>query len=94
MAYVDELNAMSTVQGETQAMEAELIRNFIMTHRGYEMIPAHDGVFCGEKDAHEIQSALRKFLKSKGLVGATKMTPEVKFVPPPTPAEILTRLFS
>ena len=94
MAYVDELNAIGTVQGETQAMEAELIRNFIMTHRGYEMIPAHDGVFCGEKDAHEIQSALRKFLKSKGLVGATKMTPEVKYVPPPTPAEILTRLFS
>ena len=94
MAYVDELNAMSTVQGETQAMEAELIRNFIMTHRGYEMIPAHDGVFCGEKDAHEIQSALRKFLKSKGLVGASKMTPEVKYIPPPTPTEILTRLFS
>lgn len=94
MAYVDELNAIGTVQGETQAMEAELIRNFIMTHRGYEMIPAHDGVFCGEKDAHEIQSALRKFLKNKGLVGATKMTPEVKYVPPPTPAEILTRLFS
>ena len=94
MAYVDELNAIDTVQGETQAMEAELIRNFIMTHRGYEMIPAHDGVFCGEKDAHEVQSALRKFLKSKGLVGATKMTPEVKYVPPPTPAEIITRLFS
>jgi hypothetical protein len=94
MAYVDELNAISTVQGETQEMEAELIRNFIMRYQGYQMIPAHDGVFCGEKDAHEIQSALRKFLKSKGLVGATKMTPEVKYVPPPTPAEILTRLFS
>ena len=94
MAYVDELNAIGTVQGETQAMEAELIRNFIMTHQGYQMIPAHDGVFCGEKDAHEIQSALRKFLKSKGLVGASKMTPEVKYIPPPTPTEILTRLFS
>jgi len=53
MEYVDELNAISTVQGETQEMEAELIRNFIMRYQGYQMIPAHDGVFCGEKDAHE-----------------------------------------
>lgn len=94
MAYVNELNAISTVQGETQAMESELIHNFIMTHREYQMIPAHDGVFCGEKEAHEIQSALRKFLKSNGLVGATKMTPKVEYVPPPTTVEILARIFS
>jgi len=94
MAYVDELNAISTVQGETQEMEAELIRNFIMRYQGYQMIPAHDGVFCGEKDAHEIQTALRKFLQSNGLVGATKMTPKVEYVPPPTPENHLLKLFS
>ena len=93
MAYVDELNAISTVQGETQEMEAELIRSFIMTHRGYDMIPAHDGVFCGQLDVYEVEPRLQKFLKKKGLMGATLMKPKLPYLLPPTTVQILTHFF-
>jgi hypothetical protein len=73
MGYVDELNDVDSVQLRTQQMEANLIRGFIMQNKSLTVIPAHDGVFCGEKDAWTIKAALEDFLQGQGLVGHTKI---------------------
>jgi hypothetical protein len=77
MKKVDQFNCFSTVQMETQKREASLIENFIMSHQHLTMIPAHDGVFCGELEALTVQEALENFLKSRGLIGITKISPEI-----------------
>jgi hypothetical protein len=73
MGYVDELNNVDTVQFRTQQMEANLIRSFIMGNKSLTVIPAHDGVFCGEMDAWTVKAALEDFLQGQGLVGHTKI---------------------
>jgi hypothetical protein len=74
MHYVDILKEDTTIQMVTHKMEGKLIRSFIMEHQHLNVIPAHDGVFCGEMDAETVQDALERFLKAKGLLGATKIT--------------------
>jgi hypothetical protein len=73
MGYVDQLNSVDTVQLRTQQMEANLIRSFIMGNKSLTVIPAHDGVFCGEKDAWPVMAALEEFLQGRGLAGNTKI---------------------
>jgi len=73
MAYVDKLNDVDSVQLRTQQMEGKLIRAFIMRNKSLKVIPAHDGVFCGEKVAHIVQAALEDFLQEEGLIGYTKI---------------------
>jgi hypothetical protein len=73
MEYVDKLNDVDSVQLRTQQMEANLIRAFIMENKTLTVIPAHDGVFCGEKDAWKVKAALEEFLQGRGLVGHTKI---------------------
>ena len=74
MHYVDILKEDTTIQMVTHQMEGKLIRSFIMENQHLNVIPAHDGVFCGEKDAETVQDALERFLKGKGLLGLTKIT--------------------
>ena len=74
MFYVDMLKEEGTIQMTTQQMEAKRLRSFIMEHQNLNVLPAHDGLFCGEKDAEEVQAALERFLKAKGLLDATKIT--------------------
>lgn len=76
MNYVNELNQISSVQLETQKQEAGIIKEFILDHERLEVIPAHDGVFCGEKIALEVQDYLELFLKKNGMAGYTKIKPE------------------
>lgn len=76
MQYVNDLNRFSTVQLETQKEESRLIREFILKNECLEVIPAHDGVFCGEKIALEVQDHLELFLKQNGLPGFTKIKPD------------------
>jgi hypothetical protein len=73
MEYVDTLNDVDSVQFRTQQMEANLIRSFIMENKSLKVIPAHDGVFCGEKDAWRVKAALEDFLQRQGLGGYTKI---------------------
>jgi hypothetical protein len=73
---IKRLNTGSTVQAETQKEEAGIIREFILKYEPLEMIPAHDGVFCGENNALDVQEALERFLKEKGLAGYTKIKPD------------------
>jgi len=73
MEYVDRLNDVDSVQFRTQQMEANLIRSFIMENKSLMVIPAHDGVFCGEKDAWRVKAALEEFLQRQGLGGYTKI---------------------
>ncbi len=56
MDYVDILNDVDSVQMRTQQMEASMIRSFIMQNKSLKVIPAHDGVFCGEKDAWTVKA--------------------------------------
>jgi hypothetical protein len=58
----------------TQQIEADLIRSFIMKHQNLDVLPAHDGLFCGEKDAEWVEAALERFLIGQGLLGTTKIT--------------------
>jgi hypothetical protein len=74
MDHVDGLKNFGTIQMVTQKVEADLIRSFIMKHQSLSVLPAHDGLFCGEMDAEWVQSALERFLREQGLVGATKIT--------------------
>ena len=75
LAYVDQLNVRGTVQGRTQKMESKIIERFIMGHKHLNMIPAHDGVFCGHLDAWEVQDALKAFLVSEKMVPKSKIEP-------------------
>ena len=74
--YINELNRQGTVQGNTQLEEAQMIRDFIQDHERLEVIPAHDGLFCGEKNALEVQDYFENFLKQQGLAGFTKIKPD------------------
>ena len=74
MFYVGMLKENGTIQMVTQQMEADLIRSFIMKHQHLDVLPAHDGLFCGEKDAEWVDAALERFLKDRGLLGTTKIT--------------------
>ena len=74
MYHLEGLKNFGTIQMVTQQMEADLIRSFIMKHQNLNVLPAHDGLFCGEKDAEWVEAALERFLKEQGLVGATKIT--------------------
>lgn len=93
MAKVDTLNQMSSVQGETQKEEARLVEDFIMTHKHLTVIPAHDGLFCGESIALEVQDAFETFLKKKSLLGLVKISPDLPHLRRRTNAEILEDLF-
>jgi len=74
MFYVGMLKEKGTIQMVTQQIEADLIRSFIIKHRNCHVLPAHDGLFCGEKDAACVQDALERFLIQAGMAGATKIT--------------------
>jgi len=87
MAHVDHLNSDGTVQGKTQRIESQVIKEFITKYRGINMIPAHDGVFCGDLDAYETKVLLERFLKRKGMVG--KVNSDSQIAPPPTIVDLL-----
>jgi len=74
---MDQVNAMNrlqrSVQAATQFQESMLIQRFIMGNQNLHMIPANDGVFCGEDDVEVIQARLEKFLRGEGLSGWTKI---------------------
>jgi hypothetical protein len=93
MEHVNDLNHLSSVQLETQKLESRLIREFILKHECLEVIPAHDGVFCGEKIALEVQEYLESFLKMKGLAGFTTIKPENPLLRRRTIVDILESLF-
>ena len=90
MAKIDELNSTSTVQMATQRFEASLIEEFIQSHKHLTLIPAHDGVFCGESQASETHESLEMFLKRKGLLGLAKIKPDLPHLRRKTISEILT----
>lgn len=74
MEVVQELNqTLKNVQAPTQFQESMLIQRFIMENQSLDMIPANDGVFCGEDDVVVIQARLEKFLRREGLSGWTKI---------------------
>jgi hypothetical protein len=90
MAYADELAAKETVQLATQKMEGSLMRSFIMANQDLEMLPANDGVFCGDLDAERVQSRLETFLRDSGMEGKTKITYYGARITNPDPAEIVS----
>jgi hypothetical protein len=94
MSYVDELNQISSVQLETQKQEARIIKEFILKNERFEIIPAHDGLFCGEKIALEVQDYLEIFLKKKGLAGYTKIKPDNPLLRRRTTLDILEGICS
>jgi hypothetical protein len=94
MNYVDELNQISSVQLETQKQEARIIKEFILKNERFEIIPAHDGLFCGEKIALEVQDYLEIFLKKKGLAGYTKIKPDNPLLRRRTTLDILEGICS
>jgi hypothetical protein len=93
MEHVNELNRNSSVQLETQKEESRIIREFILNNECFDLIPAHDGVFCGEKIAMEVQDHLECFLKNKGMAGYTKIKPENPLLRRRTTVDILENLF-
>jgi hypothetical protein len=94
MAYVDQLAARETVQLATQKMEGSLIRAFIMANQDLELLPANDGVFCGDLDAELIQVRLETFLRDSGMVAKTKITYYGERSKMPTTVDILSDLES
>ena len=92
MAYVDKLNDFDTVQFQTQQIEGKLIRAFIMQNKSLKVIPAHDGVFCGENDAIIVQVALEDFLQGQGMIGHTKITPKIPNQRPLTIMDALNQI--
>ena len=76
MEVVEKCNSFDSVQAVTQRIEANLIREFIMSNKNLEMIPAHDGIFCGEEDAMFVQAELENFLQTNGMIGCTKIKPD------------------
>ena len=92
MFYVEMLKENGSIQMVTQQMEADLIRSFIIENPNFDVLPAHDGLFCGEKDAEWVEAALEKFLKKQGMVGATKITYYNRKSRPMTIVEILSQL--
>jgi hypothetical protein len=74
MEVVHDLNrTLKNVQAPTQFQESIFIQRFIMENQNLHMIPANDGVFCGEDDVVVIQARLEKFLRGEGLRGWTKI---------------------
>jgi hypothetical protein len=94
MEKVDSLNLLSTVQRETQQQESRLVAEFIQSHKHLTVIPAHDGVFCGEFEAIEVQEALEAFLKQKGMLGLVSVTPDLPNLRRRTVVDILESIFS
>ena len=92
MAYVDKLNDFDTVQFQTQQIEGKLLRAFIMQNKSLKVIPAHDGVFCGENDAIIVQVALEDFLQGQGMIGHTKITPKIPNQRPLTIMDALNQI--
>jgi hypothetical protein len=92
MDYVDGLKNFGTIQMVTQQIEADVIRSFIMKHQSLNVLPAHDGLFCGEMDAEWVQAALERFLREQGMVGATKITYYNPKTRPLTLEEILSQI--
>jgi hypothetical protein len=92
MDHVDGLKNFGTIQMVTQQVEADLIRSFIMKHQSLNVLPAHDGLFCGEMDAEWVQAALERFLHEQGMAGATKMTYYNPKSRPLTLEEILSQI--
>ena len=74
MDHMEGLKNFGTIQMVTQQIEADLIRSFIMKHQSLNVLPAHDGLFCGAMDAEWVQTALGRFLREQGMAGATKIT--------------------
>lgn len=89
MKRVDQFNSFSTVQMETQKREASLIESFILSHKHLTLIPAHDGVFCGENQALETHESLERFLKKKGLLGLAKIKSDLPHLRRKTICDIL-----
>lgn len=94
MAKVDMLNQMSSVQGETQRQEARLIAEFIQSHKHLTVIPAHDGVFCGESEALDVKDALETFLKRKHMLGLVKISPDLPHLRRKSVVEVIENMFS
>jgi hypothetical protein len=92
MAHVDRLAATETVQFATQRMEGSLIRAFIMANQDLEMLPANDGVFCGDLDAELIQVRLETFLQDSGMEAKTKITYYGARTTNPDPVEFSSNL--
>ena len=76
MEVVEKYNSFDSVQAVTQRIESKLIKEFIMSKQTLEMIPAHDGIFCGEEDAMFVQAELENFLQINGMIGCTKIKPD------------------
>jgi len=92
MDHVDGLRNFGTIQMVTQQKEADLIRSFIMTHQSLNVLPAHDGLFCGEMDAELVKTALERFLREQGMAGVTKITYYNPRSRPLSITEILTQI--
>jgi hypothetical protein len=92
MERVDGLNLLSTFQRETQWQESRLIAEFIESHKHLTVIPAHDGVFCGESEALEVRESLEVFLKRKGMVGLVNVSPDLPHLGRKTIVEVIDNL--
>jgi len=92
MEVVKEYNSFDSVQAVTQKIESKLIREFIMRNKNLEMIPAHDGIFCGEEDAMFVQAELEYFLQTNGMIGCTKIKPDDEKFHQLTIVDIINRI--
>jgi hypothetical protein len=92
MELVDKYNLFDSVQAVTQRLESSMIKGFIMSKMNLEMIPAHDGIFCGEEDVRIVQAELENFLQMRGMIGHTKVKPDDKKYQKLTIVDILNRL--
>jgi len=87
-SFIEEIQALNEKQ------EARIIKEFILKNERFEIIPAHDGLFCGEKIALEVQDYLEIFLKKKGLAGYTKIKPDNPLLRRRTTLDILEGICS
>ena len=92
MVVVKEYNSYDSVQAVTQRIESKLIKEFVMSTQHLEMIPAHDGIFCGEEDAMFVQAELENFLQTNGMIGCTKIKPDYDKFHRLTIVDILNRI--
>lgn len=90
MAKVDMFNQMSSFQRETQRKEARLIAEFIQSHKHLTVLPAHDGVFCGESEALDVKDALETFLKRNHMLGLVKISPDLPHLRRKTVVELFS----
>jgi len=92
MDLIDKYNLFDSVQAVTQRFESKMIKKFIMSNMHLEMIPAHDGIFCGEEDAIFVQAKLEDFLQAEGMIGHTKIKPDDKKFQKLTIVDIFDRM--